>query len=113
MAIDTFDWCVRTGATEEVNVATLQAQFGDGYKQVAGSGINSAMDSWPVTCSGSKSEMKVVREFFKNHVTTSFWWENPWGDKNLYRVRADSIRPNFINGNFVEIAVTFDRAFAP
>ncbi|KYP85545.1 tail protein, partial [bacteria symbiont BFo1 of Frankliniella occidentalis] len=38
---------------------------------------------------------------------------NPWGEKKLYRVKADSIRPNFINGNFVEIAFTFEQSFAP
>ena len=113
MAIDTFGWCVRIGTTEEVNVATLQAQFGDGYKQVAGSGINSAMESWPVTCSGFKSEMKEVRDFLKAHVTLSFWWTNPWGETKLYRVKSDSIRPNFVNGNFVEIAATFEWAPAP
>ncbi|WP_210453666.1 phage tail protein [Pantoea ananatis] len=113
MAIDEFSWCVRTGATEEVTVSALQAQFGDGYKQVAGTGINSETEAWPVTCNGSKAEMALVRAFLKSHVTTSFWWVNPWGERKLYRVKFDSIRPNFINGNFVEITFTFEQAFAP
>ncbi|WP_312041209.1 phage tail protein [Pantoea eucalypti] len=113
MAIDTFGWCVRTGATEEVTVATLQAQFGDGYKQVAGAGINDQRESWPVTCSGSKAEMATVRAFLKGHVTVSCWWVNPWGEKKLYRVKSDSIRSAFINGDFVEISFTFEQAFAP
>ncbi|MBS6058306.1 MAG: phage tail protein [Mixta calida] len=113
MAIDTFNWCVRVGASEELNVATLQAQFGDGYKQVASAGINTAMESWPVTCSGTKSEMATLRAFLKSHVISSFWWTNPWGEKKLYRVKSDSIRPNFVNGNFVEISFTFEQAFAP
>jgi len=112
MATDTFSWCVRTGATEEITVATLQAQFGDGYKQVAGAGINDQRESWPVTCSGSKAEMATVRAFLKAHVTASCWWVNPWGEKKLYRVKSDSIRPAFINGNFVEISFTFEQSFA-
>ncbi|WP_371240629.1 phage tail protein [Pantoea sp. KPR_PJ] len=111
--MEKFDWCVRTGATEELDVFTTQAQFGDGYKQVAGSGINSVRKSWSVICSGSKDEIAVVRSFLKAHVTASYWWVNPWGEQKLYRIKADSIRPNFINGNFVEIAFTFEQAFAP
>lgn len=113
MAIDEFSWCVRTGATEELNVSTMQAQFGEGYKQIAGVGINDAQESWPVTCSGTREEMELLRAFLKAHVTASCWWVNPWGEKKLYRVKSDSIRPAFINGNFVEIAFTFEQAFAP
>ncbi len=113
MAIDEFSWCVRTGAAEELTVSTMEAQFGDGYKQVAGTGINSARESWPVSCSGQKNEMAELRAFLKAHVTTSCWWVNPWGERKLYRVKADSIWPSFINGNFVEIGFTFEQAFAP
>lgn len=113
MAIDTFTWCTRIGASEELNVATLQAQFGDGYKQVASAGINAAIESWTLTCSGTLSQMAQVRAFLKAHVITSFWWANPWGEKKLYRVKADSISPSFVNGNFVDIAFTFEQAFAP
>ncbi|MDU4094257.1 MAG: phage tail protein [Pantoea sp.] len=113
MAIDEFDWRVRVGATEELTISTMQAQFGDDYKQVAGTGINGEHESWPVSCSGNKTEMAKVRAFLKAHVTASCWWINPWGERKLYRVKADSIRPAFVNGNFVEIAFTFEQAFAP
>lgn len=113
MAIDTFTWCVRIGASEELNVATLQAQFGDGYKQVASAGINTSLESWALTCSGTLTEMAEVRAFLKSHVISSFWWTNPWGEKKLYRVISDSISPSFVNGNFVDIAFTFEQAFAP
>ncbi|MBV7404544.1 phage tail protein [Enterobacter sp. ENT03] len=113
MAIDTFTWCVRTDASGTTNVATLQAQFGDGYKQVASAGINTAAETWNLTCSGKLSAMKPVREFLLNHVTKSFWWVNPWGEKKLYRVKADSVSPTFPNGGFVEISFVFEQAFAP
>lgn len=113
MAIDTFTWCVRTGAGATDSIATMQSQFGDGYKQVAAAGINNAAETWNLACSGRTSSMKVVRDFLRSHVTTSFWWVNPWGEKKLYRVRADSISPTFPNGNFVEISFIFEQAFAP
>ncbi|MEJ1267166.1 phage tail protein [Pantoea ananatis] len=40
MATDTFTWEVRLQPSEQINVATNAAQFGDGYKQVSGRGIN-------------------------------------------------------------------------
>ncbi|WP_243077749.1 phage tail protein [Pantoea sp. MQR6] len=113
MAIDTFIWCARTEASEQLNVSAIQAQFGDGYKQIAGKGINDAAESWSLSCNGKVSAMAPVREFLKAHVTASFWWTNPWGEKKLYRVKSDSINPKFINGNFVEVAFTFEQSFAP
>lgn len=113
MAIDTFTWCARTEASEQLNVATIQAQFGDGYKQIAGKGINEESESWSLACNGRLAAMAHVRAFLKGHVTTSFWWTNPWGEKKLYRVKSDSINPKFLNGDFVEISFTFEQAFAP
>lgn len=113
MAIDTFTFCVRIGAEETINVSTLQAQFGDGYKQIAGNGINPSAESWALSCSGSVNNLADVRAFLKSHVTRSFWWKNAWGETKLYRVKSDSIAPNFVNGQFVEIAFTFEQAFAP
>ncbi|WP_261666887.1 phage tail protein [Erwinia mallotivora] len=113
MAIDTFTWCARTEASEQLTVSTIQSQFGDGYKQIASKGINDAAESWTLTVNGRLSEMAAVRTFLKSHVITSFWWTNPWGEKKLYRVKSDSVNPKFVNGNFVEIAFTFEQAFAP
>lgn len=111
MATDTFGWCVRIGATETVTTATLQAQFGDGYKQIAGVGINQTMESWDLSCNGKVTDMAAVRAFLKSHVTTSFWWQNPWGETKLYRVKYDSIKPSFQNGQIADIAFTFEQAF--
>ncbi|MGX9359628.1 phage tail protein [Pantoea ananatis] len=113
MATDTFTWCARVEASEQVAVSVIQAQFGDGYKQVAGRGINDQSESWSLTCNGNKTVMAEVRAFLRSHVTASFWWTNPWGERKLYRVKADSINPKFVNGSFAEIAFTFEQAFAP
>ncbi|WP_210517287.1 phage tail protein [Pantoea ananatis] len=113
MATDTFTWEVRVQASEQINVATNAAQFGDGYRQVSGRGINDETESWPLTCNGKKAAMAELRLFLKAHVTRSFWWTNPWGEKKLFRVKSDSINPKFINGDFVEITFTFEQAFAP
>lgn len=113
MATDTFTWEVRLQASEQVNVLTNTAQFGDGYKQVSGRGINDESETWSLTCNGRKAVITELRAFLKAHVASSFWWTNPWGEKKLFRVKADSINPKFINGDFVEITFTFEQAFAP
>lgn len=113
MAIDTFTWCVRVGSSGSNTVATLQAQFGDGYKQVAGAGINAEAETWNLTCNGKVEAMKVLRDFLLSHVTRSFWWVNPWGEKKLYRIKADSVSPAFPMGGFVEMSFVFEQSFAP
>lgn len=113
MATDTFTWATRIQASEQLSVSTIQAQYGDGYKQVAGKGINDAAESWSLSCNGQVDVMASVRAFLKTHVAASFWWTNPWGEKKLYRVKGDSINPKFINGGFVEISFTFEQSFSP
>lgn len=111
---DTFDkWHARIEATEDITIATVQAQFGDGYKQIASNGLNAALESWSLTCNGRREDMFELRAFLKSHVISSFWWVNPWGEKKLYRVKSDSIAPKFVNGELAEISFTFEQSFAP
>ena len=67
MAIETFIWPVRTGATESINIATQEIQFGDGYKQVAGVGINEDNATWELSCNGKLSDMAVINSMSLNH----------------------------------------------
>ncbi|MBJ8809832.1 phage tail protein [Citrobacter koseri] len=55
----------------------------------------------------------MLRAFLMSHVTTSFWWTNPWGEKKLYRVKADSFSVSFPSGKKATVAFTFEQAFAP
>ncbi|WP_338511552.1 phage tail protein [Erwinia aphidicola] len=83
MATDTFEWPVRISGSEQITVSAVMAQFGDGYRQVAENGINSASEAWNLSVNGQRDEMAAVRTFLKNHVIRSFWWINPWGEKTL------------------------------
>lgn len=110
---DTFTWRTRPGINGTENVNNLTAQFGDGYKQIASSGINASVETWNLTWTGRKTEVLEIRNFLRAHVISSFWWTNPWGEKNLYRVKSDSIAPSFQDGSVVSLAFTFEQAFAP
>ena len=110
---DTFNWRTRKTAQGTENVRTLQAQFGDGYKQIVGMGINDKSETWNLDWTGTRSEAAVLRAFLMSHVTASFWWTNPWGEKNIYRVKADSFSVSFPSGIKATVAFTFEQAFAP
>ena len=113
MTTDTFDYCVSIGASGTLPVKTSSAQFGDGYKQVSGVGLNDALETWELTSKGRPENMLGVRNFLSSHCVHSFYWTNPWGEKKLYRVKADSIAPSFVYGNWAEISFTFEEAVAP
>lgn len=110
---DTFTWRTRKTAQGTESVRTLQAQFGDGYKQVSGTGINDKSETWDLDWTGKRSDAAVLRAFLLSHVTTSFLWTNPWGEKKLYRVKADSFSVSFPSGTKATVAFTFEQAFAP
>lgn len=111
--MDTFSWPVRVNSSEQLKVATIEAQFGEGYKQVSSKGLYDVSESWSLSCNGDRASLLAVRHFLINHVTRTFWWVNPWGEKKRYRVKSDAIRTRFLHGALVEIGFTFEEAFSP
>ncbi|MFC0225690.1 phage tail protein [Serratia aquatilis] len=113
MAIETFTW--RTQGQPEGSYAqrVRSAQFGDGYKQVSGNGLNIETQSWPLSFSGQRAEILPILAFVRRHTTKSFIWTPPYGEKGLYRVVADSIRAMPVGGTVVAISAIFEQAFVP
>lgn len=60
MPTDTFTWRTQKSAQGTDTVRTLQAQFGDGYKQVAASGITAKAETWNLSWTGKKSEASAI-----------------------------------------------------
>lgn len=60
-------WRPQGGAEPQVTHRTLKAQFGDGYAQRAGDGINTRKEVWPLTFVGLKAEIKAIADFFDEH----------------------------------------------
>ncbi len=110
---DTFTWRTRKTAQGSETARTLQAQFGDGYKQIAGMGINDKQETWNLDWTGTRQEAAALRPFLMSHVTKSFWWTTPWGEKKLFRMKADSFSVSFPTGKKATVAFTFEQAFAP
>lgn len=113
MAVDTFTWRTQAQPTGAENMSVIAVQFGDGYKQVASSGLNATAQSWTLSLTDTKSNVAPIRSFLQKHVITSFFWVNPWGEKKLYRVKADSISSTFLTAEVITLSFTFEEAFAP
>ncbi|WP_034913039.1 phage tail protein [Erwinia sp. 9145] len=115
MAIETFTWRTQTQGNMEGSFdhRIREAQFGDGYKQVSGDGINPETQSWPVTLTGRQRDILPALTFIRNHTVKSFIWTPPFGGPGLYRAVKDSIKALPIGGNAMTITATFEQAFAP
>lgn len=115
MAIDTFSWRtqIQNGMEGTFSYKTRTAQFGDGYKQIVGDGLNPESQSWPITLTGLKSDILPALAFLRSHITKSFMWISPLDETGLYRVVADSVRYYPLSEHTITINATFERAFAP
>ncbi|EMI5436644.1 phage tail protein [Proteus mirabilis] len=89
-----------------------EVEFGDGYKQVAGDGINPESQTWPFSYMGLKDEVMPIFKFIRQHTVKSFIWTPPFGEKGLYRVKADSISMIPTSGGVMKLSATFEQAFS-
>lgn len=112
--IEEFKWRTQTQESPvgEFKHRIKEVEFGDGYKQVAGDGINTESQSWSFVYTGHKSEVMPIFSFIRSHTAKSFIWVPPFGDKGLYRVKADSITLKPIGGSSITITATFEQAFS-
>ena len=97
MAIEIFTWSPRVNPTQTVNFRTRKAQFGDGYTQVSGDGLNPRSQEW---------------EFLDRHGgTKSFQWTPPLEDIGLFR--CEQYKPVPMGGGNYSLSATFIQGFKP
>ena len=113
MIYETFTWCPRTDPEGTSSFKVLSAQFGDGYAQEVGDGLNNEARSWPLQFAGFGDEVKPIRNFLRRHAGFKpFEWTPPLEDQaGLFVVREFSIRP--MGGDFYTLTATFQERFAP
>jgi len=112
MAIDIFTWCPRINAQQEVTFTTRRAQFGDGYKQVSGDGINSRVQSWSLEFTGDEAYISAIKSFLDScQGSKSFQWQPPLEPLGLYR--CDTYKPTALGAGIYNLSATFEQAFAP
>ncbi|MMZ50861.1 Phage minor tail protein [compost metagenome] len=114
--LKTFHFPPRYGAAGEFEPVVREVQFGDGYRQVTGDGINSEKESWPLTFSGPWKFVEPIVAFLREHNGyRSFQWRNPLYQLGLYNAGAFTLTPTFANaqGRNYTLTVTFTRANHP
>lgn len=108
----TFTWAPDNGATGDTQYRTRTAQFGDGYRQSVGDGINSKVQSWPLTFTKNKATAEEIIAFLDEHQgAKSFIWTPPLGNASLWQVKQVTNTP--LGGGMYRIAATFEQAFHP
>lgn len=111
MALETFTWSPRIGAVGTVDDRTRKAQFGDGYAQMVGDGLNSETQSWALSFTGREAYIAPIRDFLRRHgKAKAFAWTPPMGVPGLYR-RSEFTLTGL--GKVYTLAVNFEQAFHP
>ena len=77
MAIETFIW-PDDEADVDGTLRTRTSQFGDGYAQESGDGLNGESQSWSLTFGGLPDEVGPILDFIRRHKGyRSFLWTRP------------------------------------
>lgn len=110
--MDEFDFCPQVGATGEVRHRKLVTQFGDGYSQAVGDGINRKMQDWPLSFTGKEADIIAVRDFLDARgETQSFTWTPPLGVQGYYR--ADPYTITAHGRGVYQLTVTLKQVYRP
>ncbi|MDM3287058.1 phage tail protein [Citrobacter sp. Cf042] len=115
MAIEHFAWRIKASSqpTLKSKDTVRTAQFGDGYKQVSGAGMNDETLSYEFSFTGEPGTVKDIYAFLRRHKTESFSFTPPGGDLALWRVEADSLQRVTKSKTVETVSATFEQAFAP
>ena len=80
MAMQTFNWEPDDEIGTDSTFRVRRSQFGDGYVQVAGDGLNPETDTHTLTFGGLMDEIKPIVDFIRAHGgARSFLWTTPEG----------------------------------
>jgi phage-related protein len=114
MAIDAFAWKIQASGQPAVTVKDniRKVQFGDGYTQVSGNGLNSETLNYAFSYTGKNTALEIYA-FLRSHKTKSFSFQPPYGELALWRVQADSLQLIVKSKKLITITATFEQAFAP
>lgn len=116
--MERFEYDVHYSLDASVERRTLRADFGDGYSQEAGDGINARKEAWRISAvghwtNGTGMPVKAISEFIDRHGGyKAFEWETPMGHIKLFKCRAGySLRHE--GANVFELTATFEEVHHP
>lgn len=115
MAIETFTWQQSGSRTRQAKFSLVTASFGDGYEQVAASGLNPVQDTWTVSVSGPEEVINEVEAFLDRNGAAgkAFYWAAPRKGQVLVRVSDGGYSTADAGGGVSTVTVTFKKANLP
>lgn len=112
MAIETFTWCPRVNAQADVKHRVRKAEFGDGYTQRSGDGINTRTQDWTLSFVGTETYIEEILTFLdRMGGTKAFQWKPPLYPLSLFT--CEEYKPVAMGAGIFSLEVTFNQAFAP
>lgn len=107
---ETFTWRPDKSAPATITQRTRSAQFGSGYMQEAGDGLNTETQSWALTFTGDKTRIQQILSFLRAQGGyKAFVWSTPL-DGNLY-FKCRSYTPAPLGGTAWTLTATFEQTF--
>ncbi|KPY63674.1 MULTISPECIES: phage tail protein [Pseudomonas syringae group] len=112
---ETFDFDVQVGASGDVKQRTWSNDFGDGYTQAGGVGINTKSQAWDVTVTGRfgvGQKLQQVQDFLDRHEGfKSFLWTPPGSGTGRYT--ANGYKLSTLGNGLHSLTTNFKQTFKP
>ncbi|MDO7911332.1 phage tail protein [Pseudomonas sp. 22-AL-CL-001] len=103
-----FTWKPNRSAPGTFQNAVRSANFGNGYRQVAGDGINNETQSWNLTFTGKKARIAAILAFLRaQRGYKPFIWKTPF-DGDLY-FTCNAYSPTDQGGDLWMLTATFEQ----
>lgn len=106
---------VSPGSSIETEFKIKMAEFGDGYIQRSGDGINSVRDTYNIMIENLRTEeADAIIAFLKARKGyEAFWWTAPRESAPRQWFCKDKIKRSHVGGNVDTLSVVFIEVFDP
>lgn len=106
-----FTWVPDNGASRETEFKVRKAQFGDGYSQRVGDGINTMGGTYPLSFTNKPSVVDEIEAFLEQRKgTTAFTFRPPRASADIKVVCVKWSR-NFTNAYVDKLTCEFERVY--
>lgn len=108
--METFIWCPSKNLPGTIKYRARKSQYGDGYEQIVGDGINRLGQTWNLQFAGKTAKISQIKAFLDAHESdTAFLWTPPLGAEAAFRAGEYSI--TVIKKDLFNLAVTFRQVY--